>query len=168
MRLSKVAKELNISIQRIGEFLESIGHEITVSPNTKLSDDLYDLLLNEFKSDLSQKQQSDEALEAKKQKEVRTAVSKDLESKGLNINTSSPTLTETQKVSVQEEEVPEFVKEVMPKELVSEDATPEEVAPKEVKQFLPESEKESHDVDVKIDNSGGTDRRKRRGRRLHA
>ena len=71
MRLSKVAKELNISIQRIGEFLESSGYEITVSPNTKLSDDLYDLLLNEFKSDLSQKQQSDEVLEAKKQKEVR-------------------------------------------------------------------------------------------------
>ena len=64
MRLSKAAKELNITIQRIGEFLDSNGHEIAVSPNTKISDDLYDILLNEFKSDLSQKQQSDEVLEA--------------------------------------------------------------------------------------------------------
>ena len=55
MRLSKAAKELNITIQRIGEFLESSGHEITVSPNTKLSDDLYDLLLNDkYKVNINQ------------------------------------------------------------------------------------------------------------------
>ena len=59
MRLSKAAKGLNITIQRIGEFLDSHGHEIQVSPNTKLPDDLYDLLLQEFSSDLSQKQKAD-------------------------------------------------------------------------------------------------------------
>ena len=59
MRLSKAAKGLNITIQRIGEFLDSHGHEIQVSPNTKLPDDLYDLLLQEFSSDLNQKQKAD-------------------------------------------------------------------------------------------------------------
>ena len=59
MRLSKAAKGLNITIQRIGEVLSSHGHEIQVSPNTKLPDDLYDLLLKEFSSDLSQKQKAD-------------------------------------------------------------------------------------------------------------
>ena len=95
MRLSKAAKELNISIQRIGEFLESSGHEITVSPNTKLSDDLYELLLNEFKSDLSQKQQSDEVLEAKKQKEaLRDSVLIDSELENVNLDKKEPKLTE--------------------------------------------------------------------------
>ena len=55
MRLSKAAKQLNITIQRIGEFLETHGHDIHVSPNTKLADNLYEMLLEEF-SDLSQKQ----------------------------------------------------------------------------------------------------------------
>ena len=68
MRLSKAAKELNITIQRIGEFLESHDHEIAVSPNTKIPNELYTLLLNEFKSDINQRQQSNEVLEAKRQK----------------------------------------------------------------------------------------------------
>jgi len=68
MRLSKAAKELNITINRIGEFLSSHGHEIKVSPNTKLDDILYDLLLNEFRSDLSQKQQADAVSEEKRLK----------------------------------------------------------------------------------------------------
>ena len=59
MRLSKAAKQLNITIQRIGEFLETHGHEIHVSPNTKLADNLYEMLLEEFSSDLSQKQKGE-------------------------------------------------------------------------------------------------------------
>ena len=58
MRLSKAAKQLNITIQRIGEFLETHGHDIHVSPNTKLPDNLYEMLLEEFSSDLSQKQKA--------------------------------------------------------------------------------------------------------------
>ena len=58
MRLSKAAKQLNITIQRIGEFLETHGHDIHVSPNTKLADNLYEMLLEEFSSDLSQKQKA--------------------------------------------------------------------------------------------------------------
>jgi translation initiation factor IF-2 len=68
MRLSKAAKELNITIQRIGEFLDSHGHDIHVSPNTKLPDDLYNLLLAEFKSDINQKQKADAVSEEKRLK----------------------------------------------------------------------------------------------------
>ena len=72
MRLSKVASELNITWQRISEFLEdSEGSPIdgAVTPNARITDDQYQLLLNEFKSDVNQKQQSDEVLEAKASKE---------------------------------------------------------------------------------------------------
>ena len=137
MRLSKAAKELNITIQRIGEFLESSGHEITVSPNTKLSDDLYDLLLNEFKSDLSQKQQSDEVLEAKKQKEaLRDSLFIDSESENVNLHKKEPKVTE---LTGLEESTP-----------VSEESTPK------IEDSAPESEplsSESVNNDVDIVNN---------------
>ena len=90
MRLSKAAKGLNITIQRIGEFLASHGHEIQVSPNTKLPDDLYDLLLQEFSSDLSQKQKADAVSEENRLKvEKRLQKKEDLiESKNDNETTS--------------------------------------------------------------------------------
>jgi translation initiation factor IF-2 len=153
MRLSKVAKELNISIQRIGEFLESSGYEITVSPNTKLSDDLYDLLLNEFKSDLSQKQQSDEVLEAKKQKEaLRDAVSKDLESEDLNPKKKELTfskVTESEKTAKVSEQVTEVVEEAAP--VVAD-------IPKVAEKLTPVLEKEKNDVDVETDKKDEDDK----------
>ncbi|MAZ58007.1 MAG: translation initiation factor IF-2 [Flavobacteriales bacterium] len=153
MRLSKVAKELNISIQRIGEFIESSGYEITVSPNTKLSDDLYDLLLNEFKSDLSQKQQSDEVLEAKKQKEaLRDAVSKNLESEDLNPKKKELTfskVTESEKTSKVSEQLTELVEEVAP--VVAD-------IPKVAEKLAPVLEKEKNDVDVEPDKKDEDDK----------
>jgi len=70
MRLSKIASEFNITWQRISEFLDSVESPIegAVTPNARITDEQYNLLLNEFKSDVNQKQQSDEVLEAKRQK----------------------------------------------------------------------------------------------------
>ena len=67
MRLSKIAKELNISITRLAEFLDSKGHNIDVRPTTKISQEQYDILLQEFNKDFYEKQQSSEAIELKKQ-----------------------------------------------------------------------------------------------------
>ena len=67
MRLSKIAKELNISISRLAEFLDSKGHSIDVRPTTKISQEQYDILLQEFNKDFYEKQQSSEAIELKKQ-----------------------------------------------------------------------------------------------------
>ena len=67
MRLSKIAKELNISITRLAEFLGSKGHSIDVRPTTKISQVQYDILLQEFNKDFFEKQQSSEAIELKKQ-----------------------------------------------------------------------------------------------------
>ena len=67
MRLSKIAKELNISISRLAEFLDSKGHSIDVRPTTKIFPEQYDILLQEFNKDFYEKQQSSEAIELKKQ-----------------------------------------------------------------------------------------------------
>ena len=71
IRLNKVLREFNISLERVVEFLSSNGHEIEARPTTKISQIQYDLLLNEFSSDRTSKVESDDlSEEKKKEKEV--------------------------------------------------------------------------------------------------
>ncbi|NOR34694.1 MAG: translation initiation factor IF-2, partial [Bacteroidales bacterium] len=58
-RLSKAARERNVGITTIVEFLGKKGHEIDTNPNSKVDPDLYDLLLEEYSSDLSVKKESE-------------------------------------------------------------------------------------------------------------
>ncbi|MEQ8910442.1 MAG: translation initiation factor IF-2 [Vicingaceae bacterium] len=57
-RLSKVAREFNIGISTIVEFLDSKGVEIDAKPNTKIEPDTYELLKDEFQSEKSAKEES--------------------------------------------------------------------------------------------------------------
>ena len=69
-RLNKVLRELNISIDRAVDFLESKGIEIEKSPNTKIPQEVYSVLSDEFQTDASKKVASKEVSEAKqKEKE---------------------------------------------------------------------------------------------------
>ena len=51
IRLSKAAKEFNIGITTVVEFLLKKGHKIENNPNTKISDTMYALLVKEFQSE---------------------------------------------------------------------------------------------------------------------
>ena len=68
VRLSKVLRELNISIDRAIDFLESKNIENEKRPTTKISSEIYELLSGEFQNDASKKVASKE-LGAAKQKE---------------------------------------------------------------------------------------------------
>jgi translation initiation factor IF-2 len=59
-RLSKLAKELNVGIQTIVEFLHKKGIEIDTNPNTKVNEDVCHLLEKEFRSDISLKRESEQ------------------------------------------------------------------------------------------------------------
>jgi len=59
LRLSKLAREFNVGITTIVEFLKKKGHEIESNPNTKVVPELYDLLLKEYSSDISAKKESE-------------------------------------------------------------------------------------------------------------
>jgi translation initiation factor IF-2 len=59
LRLSKLARELNVGISTIVEFLKKKGHDIESNPNTKVAPELYDLLLKEYSSDISAKKESE-------------------------------------------------------------------------------------------------------------
>ncbi|MGB0949596.1 MAG: hypothetical protein ACPGU0_05770, partial [Marinirhabdus sp.] len=60
MRLSKVLREFNISLDRAVEFLSSHGHEVEARPTTKISGAQYEVLFNEFQTDKSKKIESKE------------------------------------------------------------------------------------------------------------
>ena len=71
-RLNKVTKEFNVGISTIVEFLSSKGHGIEENPNTKISDELYALLEQEFSSEGSLKKQSEkiDLAENRKKQEI--------------------------------------------------------------------------------------------------
>ncbi len=71
MRLNKVLREFNISLDRAVDFLDSKGHEIDARPTTKISSEVYQLLCDEFQTDKSKKVASKEVGEEKrKEKEA--------------------------------------------------------------------------------------------------
>ncbi|MEA3316332.1 MAG: translation initiation factor IF-2 [Bacteroidota bacterium] len=59
-RLSKAAREFNVGISTIVEFLNKKGFEVNSNPNTKLSPEVYDILNKEYSLDISAKKESEE------------------------------------------------------------------------------------------------------------
>lgn len=58
LRLNKVAKELNVGMSTLVETLAKNGHDVKPSPNTKIGQDLYVLLLKEHQTDQQVKEKS--------------------------------------------------------------------------------------------------------------
>ena len=58
MRLSKVAKEFNLSLGKITEFLATKGRSVENNPNAKIGDEEYSLLSKEFSGDKSAKEEA--------------------------------------------------------------------------------------------------------------
>src|SRR5690625_1416639 len=62
IRLNKVLKELNISIDRAVDFLADNGVQIERTPNTRIDQKTYSILVKEFQSDAAQKAASEEVV----------------------------------------------------------------------------------------------------------
>ena len=60
IRLSKAAKEFNIGMNTIIEFLGKKGHKIDSSPNTKLNGEMYALLVKEYQGEKEVKKNADQ------------------------------------------------------------------------------------------------------------
>ncbi|AGC76878.1 translation initiation factor IF-2 [Nonlabens dokdonensis] len=83
MRLNKVLREFNISLDRAVEYLNSKGIEIEARPTTKIDGSVYQALADEFQTDKSKKVASKEvgAERRKEQEELRLQREKELEEK---------------------------------------------------------------------------------------
>ena len=55
IRLNKVLRELNISLDRAVDYLATQGHEVDARPTTKISGEVYQVLLDEFQIGQKQK-----------------------------------------------------------------------------------------------------------------
>ena len=83
MRLNKVLRELNISLDRAVEYLAKNGHDIDARPTTKISSEIYQVLQDGFETDANKKAASKEVGEEKrKEKEaIRLEIEAKLEKK---------------------------------------------------------------------------------------
>ncbi len=85
IRLNKVLRELNISLDRAVDFLASKGHKIDARPTTKITEEVHQVLLDEFQTDMTKKVASIEVGEEKrKEKEaIRLQLEQEQEEKRL-------------------------------------------------------------------------------------
>ena len=151
IRLNKVLRELNISIDRVAEFLESKGHVIEKRPTTKISTDLYNLLCDEFQIDADKKLASKEAVEAKNKEKEEIREKQEKEQNSV-ISNSNEVIKASSKV-VQFKKVGKIDLEPK-KEIKVEkvDSKPQKEPTNEVKEQSPSSPDESGDDSVKKDN----------------
>jgi translation initiation factor IF-2 len=70
-RLFKVAKELNVGSATLVEHLSAKGFQVVNSPNEKLSDDMYHVLLRDFGSEKALKEKAEQIKEQKKEARVQ-------------------------------------------------------------------------------------------------
>jgi len=157
VRLNKVLRELNISIDRAVDFLESKNIEIEKRPTTKISAEVYDLLSGEFQTDANKRVASTEISEAKqKEKEaLRLKREKELEEK-LQKEAAAKTVIKTKtavqglkKVGKIELEKPKQAPEPKPVEVV-EDPKIEEKSPETKDTKIPTDTDTESDVPEKV------------------
>ena len=78
IKISKVIADLNVGRQTIEEFLHKKGIEIDASINARIDNDVYEMLVKEFKPDMDLKSKSDKmANERQKEKAKQNAAAKE-------------------------------------------------------------------------------------------
>ena len=91
LRLNKVLRELNISLDRAVEYLSNVGCEIEARPTTKISQETYELLLEGFKVDKSKKDESAEISEEKRKEKENLRIQQEKIEQEKIINTEKNT-----------------------------------------------------------------------------
>ena len=142
IRINKVLRELNISLDRAVEQLAAHGFEIDARPTSKISEQEYQLLLDAFQTDRTKREASEEVSEEKrKEKEaIRQRIEEEKETKAqvFLARTELKGLRKVGKIDLEQkpedkpepktETKPQPVEENNPEEIVEEptNSTPEE------------------------------------------
>ena len=79
IRINKVLRELNISLDRAVDFLKGKGFDIDATPNAKISDQEYSVLCKQFSADKGKKEASIEVSEEKKKEKEALKIERDKE-----------------------------------------------------------------------------------------
>ena len=179
IKISKVIADLNVGRQTIEEFLHKKGIEIDASINARIQDDVYEMLVKEFKPDMDLKSKSDKMANerqkgktkqtsAKESHEIKTVVPGqkptflgkiDLKNAGKPKPAPKPepqpATEEKEPVAVKEEKVPAAEKKIKRPEEQSTEKAPEQTitaeAPHEEEKVAQETVKE--DVETTVDTT---------------
>jgi translation initiation factor IF-2 len=111
--LLKAAKELNIGLNTAVEFLGKKGHKVDARPNTKLTEEMYDVLLKEFQGDKIVKEEAKQIVIGKIRRDdipvgnekAEPQLSKDFEQEEIlikNVNTFIAPIVDKPKAELQE------------------------------------------------------------------
>ena len=79
IRINKVLREFNISLERAVDYLKDKGLVIESNPNTKISDEVYNVLSNQFAGDKGNKDASKEVGEEKRKEKEALRVEREHE-----------------------------------------------------------------------------------------
>ena len=143
IRLNKVLKELNISLDRAVEFLSSKKIEIEPRPTSKIDQNTYDLLLDEFQTDKSDKDKLEE-INTKKRKELEAKLAEEIKEEELK-----------SQQAIKKEETPIEKEELKPQQSIKKEEAPVEedsTAKKEVSSSSPKVKQPIEDVKIDPDD----------------
>lgn len=74
IRLNKVTRDLNVGMSTLVEFLQRVGHVVENNPNTKITEEEYELLVKEFSKDMSLKQEAEKLVQERSKREKPATV----------------------------------------------------------------------------------------------
>ena len=143
IRLNKVLKELNISLDRAVEFLSSKKIEIEPRPTSKIDQNTYDLLLDEFQTDKSDKDKLEE-INTKKRKELEAKLAEEIKEEEFK-----------SQQAIKKEETPIEKEELQPQQSIKKEEAPVEedsTVKKEVSSSSPKVKQPIEDVKIDPDD----------------
>ena len=148
IRLNKVLRELNISLDRAVEFLDSKGVDIEKRPTTKISEATYKILSDEFETDAGKKVKSQAVSEAKLKEKEDLRVKREEE-------LAAKQKVEDEKAAIAKAKAEEVVKAAKtlsgPKKVGKIDLDPKKKAPKVAQEEVKEVKIEAPKKEVKVD-----------------
>lgn len=129
VKISKVAKDLNVGTQTLIDFLSKKKITVDPNPNARISDEHYQMLLNEFKTDKDQRIKSDNFSSERRQERAKPA--------------SAPTATEQSKEQPKPEVIKTSVEHVQAPKIIGKIDLNKPVKPAATKPEKPKSQPES-------------------------
>ncbi|SHF06383.1 bacterial translation initiation factor 2 (bIF-2) [Mariniphaga anaerophila] len=110
IRLSKLAREFNVGIHTIVDFLQKKGFDYNSNPNTKVSEDALALLEKEYKIDLNLKKESEKIILKSHRPKQEVISIDDKSEKVVDEDLEEEEVIETPKVAVKKTPAPEVKK----------------------------------------------------------
>ncbi|MDP4277479.1 MAG: translation initiation factor IF-2 [Bacteroidota bacterium] len=74
IRLNKVTRDLNVGITTLVEFLQKKGHVVEHSPNARITEEEYEMLVKEFSQDMTLKKEAERMVQEHMSRERQKAV----------------------------------------------------------------------------------------------